>query len=409
MGGIMRTLRDSKLETAAARRKLSIDGKPHWRLLEPGLHLGYRRLKGRSGTWVRRRYVGGQHYVTESIGTADDHSDADDVTVLTFKQAQERARGRPTVKAGPYTVRDAIADKFPEGSNDRQRADAMIIPTLGDRKCETLTTADINKWRNDLATQPPRARTGKEQKQHYRKFNDSDAEAVRRRRSSVNRLWTILRAALNHAFRDGKISSDTAWRRVKPFQSVEKARAEYLEVAAATRLVNACDPDFRMLVQGALQTGCGFSELARLTASDFHVASGTIAIRQSKTGKPRNVVLTNEGIALFKRWTAGRSNGDPIFQNAGQPWKSTQKPMAAACKAARIEPAVSFHILRHTWASLAVMNGVPLIVVAKNLGHSDTRMVEKHYGHLSQSYITDAIRNGAPRFGTKADNVTAIG
>jgi hypothetical protein len=54
------------------------------------------------------------------------------------------------------------------------------------------------------------------------------------------------------------------------------------------------------------------------------------------------------------------------------------------------------------------MNGVPLLVVAKNLGHADTRMVERHYGHLSVSFITDAIRAGAPRFGVEADNVTAI-
>jgi hypothetical protein len=37
-------------------------------------------------------------------------------------------------------------------------------------------------------------------------------------------------------------------------------------------------------------------------------------------------------------------------------------------------------------------------VVAKNLGHTDTRMVEKHYGHLAPSYIAEAIRAGAPRF-----------
>ena len=60
---------------------------------------------------------------------------------------------------------------------------------------------------------------------------------------------------------------------------------------------------------------------------------------------------------------------------------------------------VGFHGLRHTWASHAVMNGVPLLVVAKNLGHSDTRMIEKHYGHLAPSYIADAIRAGAPKFG----------
>ena len=77
--------------------------------------------------------------------------------------------------------------------------------------------------------------------------------------------------------------------------------------------------------------------------------------------------------------------------------------MAEACTRAKIKPAISFHILRHTWASHAVMNGVPLLVVAKNLGHADTRMVEKHYGHLAPSFIADAIRAGAPRYRVKDD------
>ena len=45
-----------------------------------------------------------------------------------------------------------------------------------------------------------------------------------------------------------------------------------------------------------------------------------------------------------------------------------------------------------------MMNGVPLMVVAKNLGHADTRIVEKHYGHLAPSFIVDAIKAGAPRY-----------
>ena len=69
---------------------------------------------------------------------------------------------------------------------------------------------------------------------------------------------------------------------------------------------------------------------------------------------------------------------------------------------------MSFHILRHSWASLAVMAGVPLLVVAKNLGHADTRMVEKHYGHLAPSYIADAIRAGAPRFGDTPNTIVPL-
>jgi integrase len=87
------------------------------------------------------------------------------------------------------------------------------------------------------------------------------------------------------------------------------------------------------------------------------------------------------------------------------PWKPAHqaRPMVEACKRAKIAPPVSFHVLRHTWASLAVMAGGPLMVVARNLGHSDTRMVEKHYGHLAPSYVADAIRAAAPKFGIKPE------
>jgi hypothetical protein len=45
---------------------------------------------------------------------------------------------------------------------------------------------------------------------------------------------------------------------------------------------------------------------------------------------------------------------------------------------------------------------------AKNLGHKDTRMVEKHYGHLAPSYVADAIRAGAPKFGIKPDTKVTV-
>jgi hypothetical protein len=69
------------------------------------LHIGYRRLKGRkgrpavAGTWVARHYVGGQSYVVEKIGTADDFSDADGTIILSFAQAQDKARTRMVRRA----------------------------------------------------------------------------------------------------------------------------------------------------------------------------------------------------------------------------------------------------------------------------------------------------------------------
>jgi integrase len=160
------------------------------------------------------------------------------------------------------------------------------------------------------------------------------------------------------------------------------------------------------LVQAGLQTGARYGELCRLQVHDFNADSGTLAIRQSKSGKARHIVLTDEARAFFTQLTAGRSGAEPMFHKA---WTKSQqaRPMREAVDRAKIRPAIGFHGLRHTWASHAVMNGVPLLVVAKNLGHADTRMVEKHYGHLAPSYIADAIRAHAPRFGFKPDSKIA--
>ena len=239
-----------------------------------------------------------------------------------------------------------------------------------------------------------------------------DDDNRRRRRSSANRVLTILKGALNRAWRDGKVPSDTAWRRVEPFEGVDAARIRYLTIEDAKRLINASDPEFRPLVEAALQTGARYGELARLVVSDFNPDSGTIAIRQSKSGKPRHVVITDEGVEFFMQLTTGRSGDAPLIRKAnGSTWRMSHqgRPMADACANAKIKPPINFHGLRHTYASLAIMNGAPLLVVAKNLGHADTRMVEKHYGHLAPSYIADAIRAGAPRFGFKtAKNVITV-
>jgi integrase len=94
----------------------------------------------------------------------------------------------------------------------------------------------------------------------------------------------------------------------------------------------------------------------------------------------------------------------------GRQWGRShqQFKMIAACKRAKIEPAVGIHTVRHTWASHAAMSGMSLMLIAKNLGHSDTKMVEKFYGHLSPSFVVDEIRAKAPRFDIAKSNVTAI-
>jgi integrase len=389
--------------------------KPYVRLIEPGLHLAYRKLASGPGTWVARRYTGQGRYVLENLRTADgafvladDFEDADGDKILSFAQAQAAARGPRSAKDGD-SVANALDDylrflhsdgRSPHAVRDtRYRIEAFIRPHLGSVKLANLTTDRLRRWRDDIADAPSRLRTGNGEKQKHRAASSEDAK--RARRATTNRVWTALRAALNHAFNEGKTDSDTAWRKLKSYRRVDSTRVRYLTIAEANRLVNASEPEFRPLVQAALATGARYGELGALLVSDFNPDAGTLHIRTSKSGRARHVVLTNEGRDFFEGLTTGRGGGEPIF---GRRWaKSDQiRPMRETCERAKINPPIGFHGLRHTWASLAVMNGVPLMVVAKNLGHADTRMVEKHYGHMSKSHVADAIRKGAPTFGFKA-------
>lgn len=411
-----RSVRDSKLDSRSAREKLSVRGKPYYRTLDPGLHLGYRRLRNGPGRWVVRLYAGDQTYAVQTMATADDLSTANGVDVLDFRQAQEEARKRRDTRAqaaagtGGYTVADAIADylraleaKGKPIEDTRFRAHAMILPELGAVEVADLTTKVLNGFQMKLASTPPRKRTPKGEPQQYRTAK-TDRESVRRRRSTANRIVTILRAALRDAWREGRVSSsDQPWGRMKLFENVVSARVRYLKIPECKRLMNACEPEFRNLVRAALETGCRYGELCRLKVNDVNFDSRTVAILESKSGKARHVVLTEQGAAFFAQLCAGRGGSELLLRRPkGEAWGPSNQtaPLARACKRAKITPPATFHALRHTWASLAAMNGVPLMVVARNLGHADTQMVEQHYSHLAESYIAKAIRAGAPRFGT---------
>ena len=244
-----RTIRDNRLDSREVRKKLKPRGKPYWRLLDEGLHFGYR--KGQSGgKWVFRLYKGNEQYVVETISNADDGaSDADGVNILNFAQGQARARALaelrrkgiattqiPAIAAeAVYRVRDCLAEYLEWMSHSRKsardaryRTDRLILPVLGEIACDALTTEAIQNWLRAEAKAPARVRSsaGKEGETRKQKTKaiPRDPEAQRKRRASANRTLTILKAALNRAWREGKIASDAAWRRVEPFEEADAAR-----------------------------------------------------------------------------------------------------------------------------------------------------------------------------------------
>jgi hypothetical protein len=168
-----RTVKDANLATRTARANLLPRKRPHYRLILQGLHLGYYR-GARTGSWSVRRFIGDGRYAETKLGTADDVADADSIAILTFGQAQERARAWFTARAladtepedplAPYTVSDALddyeRDYIRRGGKavDRLRhsINAHIRPAFGPIETEKLSRAKIEDWLEALARTPAR-------------------------------------------------------------------------------------------------------------------------------------------------------------------------------------------------------------------------------------------------------------
>ena len=216
--------------------------------------------------------------------------DADGEAIQTFSQAQAKARmlavtldphRGPADSTGSYTVAKCLEEYLfwmgenrKSGTDARYRANTHIFPHLGAKRCDQLSTRAIQGWLTNMSNAPARIRTRKDQDQKH-KISPDNLEAKRRRRASANRTLTILKAALNRAWRSGKISSDHAWRRVEPFEGADAARVRYLSITEAQQLIKASDLDFRNLVRAALATGARYGELAALTVADFNPDSNS--------------------------------------------------------------------------------------------------------------------------------------
>lgn len=413
-----RQAKSAQLNSRSSRRNLKQRPKPYSVKLFNGLFLDY--YKGRKdSTWYGRRYIGNAEYERGQLGIADDLQDANGTNVLSFDQAQDAARAWANRKvqedtgeiaSGRFTVAQAMDEylahltKAKRKPQDRTAAivRAHILPTLGNVELAKLTHGKVKAWRDALAETAPRLRTKPGKEQAYRAIDPDDPQQARKRQATANRILTVLKAGLNYAKSESRrIATDAAWVDVKPFAKVDVPKVRFLSNDEVTAVVANCEPDFQSLVKGALLTGCRYGELTAMTVADFNSKDGQVYIAQSKNGESRYVDLNDAGIEFFKGLSEGRKPKEILFmRSVGKPWKTSEqfRPMNAACEAAKVAD-VTFHILRHTYASHALMAGMTIEVLAQQLGHKDTRITMRHYAHLCPTFKQESVRQNAPSFG----------
>jgi integrase len=390
---MVRKIRNVTLESRNARLKLEIDKKPTFVSIGQGLSVGYRRNKT-AGAWVFRKADGKGGMQTKAIGLADDFEEADGKDILTWWQAVEtvRQRGKPGggIAPGSITVQQAFDKYLPtlEGKNARSarttkgRVNKHILSGLGQCRVVDLTKTQLEGWQSSLVKK------------------SDDKEAVRKSKDSANRVLTMLKAILNHAWNDesNAIPTDQAWRKVKPFKDVARSREVRFSPSQAHKLIdNIEDPKFARLVEGGYATGGRYEELIGAKIAHFDRDRRTLSV-SGKTGA-RPIILQPSAAKMLARITAGRPRDSFIFIKAdGTRWKPSDqvRPMKKAILKANLDPRGCFYALRHAYISEAIEKNVPLTIIAENCGTS-VRMIEQTYAKVLFEKKRKFIEQGAPK------------
>jgi len=375
----------TKIDTPTSRGRLSPRREPYWHVLGRGQAIGYRVIekptskprKAGRGTWVARYQLEGNKYTYGSLGELSDYPTQEQFEVACQK-AQEWFAKVGGGMTGVVTVRAACDEylddlRLRKGESAKKtakvRIDAHIQPKLSSKRVDQLTYNQLLNWRNGLVDL------------------SGDPEKERASKNSANRTATVLKAALNLAAKTHKINDRTAWGDLKPFSDVAGVRAVYLTDKQKKRLLDAATGALLNLIKAGFLTGARLSELTNTTAGDFDVRQGTLRV-DGKTG-PRNIVLSDDGVAFFKEQRKGRTPKAWLLpRDDGTPWDRhfLSKRFRDVAKKAKQPAGASFYSLRHWYISQALLAGVDIELLARNVGNS-AQIIRKHYHKFLQEDV----------------------
>lgn len=224
-------------------------------------------------------------------------------------------------------------------------------------------------------------------------------KAVKRREGllpkTVNNHLTVLRRCL---------ASACEWDVLRELPRIKFLRTaepsfRYLEERELSLLLDTASTSFwRAMILVAVRTGLRYSELIALEWQDVDLGQRMLRVRQAfvkghlgstKSNRIRHVPLTHDAIAALK--ALGSNSVGLVFQYDGRrvPYTVAWEWLNRFCVRASIRH-VSWHHLRHTFASQLVASGAPIRVVQELLGHAEIRMTMR-YSHLNPQILRDAI------------------
>lgn len=146
----------------------------------------------------------------------------------------------------------------------------------------------------------------------------------------------------------------------------------------------------RALLETAYATGMRVSEVTRLLITDLDSERMAIRVEQGKGRKDRYVMLSQSLLETLRAYW--RESKPKLFLFPGVGGKkplcvsAAQKAFDRARLQAGIRKPVSFHTLRHSFATHLIESGTSVRTIQALLGHRSLQTTER-YTHLAQNYL----------------------
>jgi len=283
-------------------------------------------------------------------------------------------RGAPTVASvGARFLREHVALRCkPSTAGEYRRAlELFVNPAMGNHKIVDVARADIAKLHHSLRDRP---------------YQANRVLGVLSKMFTLCEVWGLRRDGSNPCrhvpkYREEKrerfLSAQELRRLGQTLSDLETAGLETVHVVGA----------FRLLVL----TGCRLSEIQTLKWA--YVSARYLELPDSKTGA-RRIPLPPAAQTVLAALPRDPSNPFVICGAvAGQQVTDLQKPWRRIRAAAGLDD-VRIHDLRHTYASNAVANGMPIQMVGKLLGHTQIQTTMR-YAHLADDPVLRAAESNS--------------
>ena len=359
--------------------------------------------KRKDGRW-EGRYVVGHDPITGKMISRNVLGKTQAQVKEKLRTAIENSKRLDYTQTGKYTVGQWMDEWFEAYAKVKVRPSSHqtykgyienhIKPNIGDIPIEKLTSLQLQKFYRLLLTEGrvPRIESEKQPK-------GLSAKTVR----NINQ---VISSAMDMAVRHKLILSN-------PTEGCELPKVEHREMKTLPAeqlgafLREAEESGVYELYYLDLATGLRRGELLGLKWEDIDLQNGVIHVRRQvarvdgevkemplKTKNSyRNISISQDAVAMLTEMEAHRSSDYVFPSSTGGPISpdGVNNMLHRVLKRAGL-PSIRFHDLRHTFATLALQNGVDIKTVSGMLGHFSAGFTLDTYAHVTTSAQKEAAR-----------------